>query len=182
MILGIFLLGLSFYINSDLSFLSEHNFIMTSLYIRGFAMGIIFTPLSTLSLLTIPREKMAQASAITNTIRQIAGSLGVALFTTMLTSRINFHAQIFNNAILSGSEEFKTVVTNLGYHIQMHGGSSMTTALKQGQSILFSNISKQAYIAGIDDDFLIAAFITILGLIPTIMLRSKKKAEQLQNS
>lgn len=41
-ILGVILLSISFAINSRLSWLSEHNFIMSSLYIRGFAMGIIF--------------------------------------------------------------------------------------------------------------------------------------------
>ncbi len=177
-IFGIVLLAFSFYINSNLSFLSEHDFIMTSLYIRGFAMGIIFTPLSTMSLLTIPREKMAQASAITNTIRQIAGSIGVAFFTTMLTSRVNFHTQVFGNAIQSGTPEFKNVITHLGYHIQSTAGGSMSTALKQGQSLLFSNINKQAFIQGINDDFLIASVITIIALIPTIILRSKKKEEQ----
>ncbi|NVN93998.1 MAG: DHA2 family efflux MFS transporter permease subunit [Bacteroidetes bacterium] len=176
-ILGLFLLTFSFYLNSELSFLSEHNFIMTSLYIRGFAMGIIFTPLSTLSLLTVPRERMAQASAITNTVRQIAGSIGVAIFTTLLVSRVNYHTQIFGNAIQSGSQEFRNVMTNMAYFIQTHGGSTMSTALKQGQGLLISNVSKQAFIQGIDDDFLIAAIITILGLFPALILRSKKITE-----
>ena len=73
--LGIGLLIFSFYLNSDLSFLTEHSYVMTSLYIRGFGMGLIFTPLSSLSLATIPRDKMAQASGISNTVRQIGGSL-----------------------------------------------------------------------------------------------------------
>ncbi|MCX6258481.1 MAG: DHA2 family efflux MFS transporter permease subunit [Bacteroidia bacterium] len=181
MIIGIFLLAFSFYINSDLSFLSEHSYIMTSLYIRGFGMGMIFTPLSTLSLYTMPREKMAQAAAITNTIRQIAGSIGVAIFTTLLTSRVIYHAQMFGNAIQAGTQEFKNVMTHLAYFMQAQGGSSMATAMKQGQSILFSNINKQAYIQGIDDDFLLAAIITVLAFIPTVILRYKKKQE-LQSS
>jgi MFS transporter, DHA2 family, multidrug resistance protein len=182
MMLGITLLGLSFFINSKLSFLSEHSFIMTSLYIRGFAMGITFTPLSTLSLMTIPRDKMATASAISNTIRQIAGSIGVAFFTTLLTSRVIFHNQIFGNAVQTGSQEFKNVMTNMAYHLQAVGGSTMATALKQGQSLLVSHISKQAYIQGIDDDFLVAGVITLIGLIPTIILKTRKKTEQIQKA
>jgi len=181
MILGMCLLAFSFYINSQLSFLTEHNYIMASLYIRGFAMGTLFTPLSVMSLLTIKREQMAQASAITNTIRQIAGSIGVALFTTLLTSRINFHMQTFGNAIQSGTQEFRNEISNLSYYIQAHGGSTMSTAIKQGQSLMISNVSKQAYIQGIDDDFLIAALITALGLIPTIILRSRRNTTQTKN-
>ncbi len=173
--IGVILLVLSFYINSKLSFLSEHSFIMTSLYIRGFAMGIIFTPLSTLSLLTIPREKMAQASGISNTVRQIGGSLGVAILTTLLTSRTNFHAQAYGEAIQSHSQTFQNVTQNMAYYIQQHAGGSFATALKQGQSLLLSNVSTQAFIQGVDDDFLIAAFITVLGLIPIIILKTKKR-------
>ena len=70
MIVGVIVLGISFLLNAQLSHLTEHSFVMTSLYLRGFAMGIIFTPMSNLSLLTVPREKMAQASGISNTVRQ----------------------------------------------------------------------------------------------------------------
>jgi DHA2 family multidrug resistance protein len=182
LITGIGLMFFSFYMNSDLSFLTEHNYIMTSLYIRGFGMGLAFTPLSTVSLLTIPKEKMAQASSITNTVRQIGGSIGVAIFSTVLTSRINFHTQIFGNAIQSGSQEYKNVIMRLAHDMQVHGGGAISTAVKQGQSILLSNLSKQAYIQAIDDDFLLAAGITLLGIIPILFLRTKKKNNQQTNT
>ena len=140
-------------------------------------MGITFTPLSTLSLMTIPREKMATASAITNTIRQISGSIGVAFFTTLLTSRVNFHAQIFANAVQSGSQEFRNVMAGMAYHMQAAGGSTLSTAVKQSQSLLASHLAKQAYIQGVDDDFLVAGIITLIGLIPTIILKTRKKSE-----
>lgn len=173
---GIGLLVSSFLLNSNLSFLTEHSYIMTSLYIRGFGMGLVFTPLTTLGLLTIPREKMAQASGISNTVRQIGGSLGVALLSTLLTARINFHAQMYGGAIQSGSQAFQNVTHNMAYFIQQHGGGSFTTALKQSQSLLMSNISTQAFIQGVNDDFLIAAMISAIGFIPILFLKSKKNA------
>ncbi len=174
-IIGVVIMAFSFFLNSQLSYLTEHSFIMTSLYLRGFGMGVLFTPLSTLSLLTMPKEKMAQASGITNTIRQLAGSLGVAIFTTLLTTRVNFHMQVFSNAIQAGSEEFKNVATNLAYFAQQHVGGSMATAAQQGKYMIISHLTKQAYIEGINDDFLIAAIITILGAVPVIIMRTKNK-------
>ncbi len=181
MILGVIVLGISFYLNSNLSYLTEHSFIMTTLYLRGFAMGIIFTPMSNLSLLTVPREKMAQASGISNTVRQLGGSMGVAIFATMLTTRINFHSQMFGEAIQSGSQEFRNVATNLSHFAQQHTGSNLATAAQQSKYMILSHISKQAYIAGIDDDFLMAAVLTFLGLIPVIIMRTKHK-KQLVNT
>jgi outer membrane protein TolC len=177
MCFGILLLVFSFYLNSNLSILTEHHYIMTALYLRGFSMGLIFTQMSTLSMLTIPRDKMAQASSISNTVRQIGGSLGVAILTTVLATRVNFHTQIFGNAIQSSSQQFSSVMGNLVTNMQSVGGSPHAAALKQAQSILLSNVSKQAYIQGIDDDFLIAAVITLLAIVPTIFLQTKQKKQ-----
>ncbi len=173
MIVGVGVLGLSFILNSKLSYLTEHNFVMLSLYLRGFAMGIIFTPLSNLMLLTMPREHMAQASGITNTVRQVGGSLGVAMFTTLLTTRVNYHVQTFGTAIQSGSQEFKNVVTNLTHFAQQSAGSNLATAAQQGKYLIVQHVSKQAYIAGIDDDFWVAAIITLVSIVPVIIMRSK---------
>ena len=54
-------------------------------------MGMMFTSLSTISLYDIKREKMAQASSMLNTIRQLGGSMGVAIMATILSSRVIFH-------------------------------------------------------------------------------------------
>jgi DHA2 family multidrug resistance protein len=172
--IGVVLFAFSFYLNSNLSWLTELHFIMLSLYLRGFAMGLMFTALTTVSLSEIPREKMAQASAITNSIRQLGGSLGVALLATLLTTRVNFHSQVFGNAVKSGSEIYQQSSTKIKYYLQNNAGSSPTNAARQSQVLLLSNLSKQSYIQGIDDDFLLAGIITLIGGIPIIFLHTKK--------
>jgi DHA2 family multidrug resistance protein len=180
--LGVILLSFSFYLNSKLSFLTELSSIMTSLYIRGLGMGLLFTALSTISLIEIPREKMAQASAITNSIRQLGGSLGVAILATLLTTRANFHGQIFGGSIRPGSEIYKNTTTNLKYHIQQQAGSSPAVAARQSQALMISNLSRQSYIEGINDDFLIASIITLIGGIPIIFLHTKKSKIQIPHA
>jgi MFS transporter, DHA2 family, multidrug resistance protein len=171
---GVILFAYSFYLNSKLSWLTELDFIMLSLYIRGLAMGLMFTALTAVSLSEIPREKMAQASAITNSIRQLGGSLGVALLATLLTTRVNFHSQVFGGAIRSGSEVYQETTAKIKHHLQYEAGSSPSSTTRQSQAILLSNLSKQAYIQGIDDDFLLAGLITLIGGIPIIFLHTKK--------
>jgi len=173
---GIGLMVFSFYLNSELSFLTEHSFVMTSLYLRGLGMGLLFTPLSSLSLATISRDKMAQASGITNTVRQVGGSLGVALLSTVLTSRVNYHAQIFGGALQSNSQVFQNTTRGIANYIQHNAGSSAAVAAKQSQSVLMSHVSSQAFIQGINDDFLIAAIITLLCCFPIFFMKQKKKA------
>ena len=173
--MGICLLSSSFYVNTSFSFMSEHPSVMLSLYLRGLGMGMIFTPLNSLALLNIPREQMAQASSIMNTMRQIGGSLGIAIFTTLLTARTNFHSQVYGQAINSQSEAFRDVTQNLAYHFQQTGGSSMTTAMQQSRMVIASHVNTQAFIDGINDDFWVACSITILGLIPILLMYSRRK-------
>jgi DHA2 family multidrug resistance protein len=175
---GVILFAFSFYLNSKLSWLTEQNYIMLSLYLRGLAMGLMFTALTTVSLLEIPREKMAQASAITNSIRQLGGSLGVALLATLLSSRVSYYGQLYGGAIKPGSEVYQQTINRLKYHVQYEAGSSPSTAVRQSQGLLLSNINKQAYIQGINDDFLLAGIITLIGGIPIIFLHTKKSKIQ----
>jgi DHA2 family multidrug resistance protein len=174
-LVGIALLTFSFLLNTRFSFLTEKPFIMLSLYIRGFAMGLMFTPLTTVSLLEIPREKMAQASGLSNTVRQLGGSLGVAILATLLTSRVTFHTQMYGQAIQTDSPVYRTTVIHLQQSIAHRAGSSPAVAAKQGQYVLMSNLGKQAFIQGVDDDFMFAAIATLIGAIPIFFLRVKKK-------
>jgi DHA2 family multidrug resistance protein len=176
---GVILLAFSFYLNSKLSFLTELHSIMISLYMRGVAMGLMFTALSTISLLEIPREKMAQASAITNSIRQLGGSLGVALLATLLTTRASYHAQVFGGSITSGAEIYQKSISNMKDHLEHQSGSSPAIAVKQSQALMYSNIGRQAFIEGINDDFLLAGIITLIGGIPIIFLHTKKSKNQI---
>ena len=173
-ILGVILMAFSFYLNSKLSFLSEMKTIMVSLYIRGVGMGFMFTALSTIALIEIPREKMAQASGISNSIRQLGGSLGVALLATLLTTRVNYHAQQYGQTVNVHSESFQQTTKNIRYYVQHEAGASPVDADRYPQTAIMSNINKQAYIEGINDDFLLAGILTLLGGIPIMFMHTKK--------
>jgi MFS transporter, DHA2 family, multidrug resistance protein len=47
--------------------------------------------------------------------------------------------------------------------------------------MLMSNLSKQAYIQGINDDFLLAGIVTLLGGIPIIFLHTTKTKTKTEN-
>jgi MFS transporter, DHA2 family, multidrug resistance protein len=174
-IIGALLLAMSFYMNSYMSYLTEHSFIMTSLYIRGVAMGMMFSPLNTLAFRDVPREKMAQASGITNIVRQIGGSFGVALLSTILTTRIIFHAQMFGTLMDPNSPAYKMALRNIGHFVSGATGNVTTMAAQQSQYLLFSHLSRQAFVQGIDDDFLVAAILSAVSIIPIFFLRAHKK-------
>lgn len=173
-IIGILLMSFSFYLNSKLSYLSEIRSIMASLYLRGFGMGLTFTALNTVALLEIPREKMAQASGISNSIRQLGGSLGVALLATMLTVRTIYHNQQFGTALNARSQAYNVTTDRLRFHLRHNAGIPPVKVESAASSFILSNLNKQAYIEGINDDFLLSGIFTLIGGIPIFFIRTKK--------
>jgi len=100
----------------------------------------------------------------------------------LLTTRVSYHSQVFGGAIKPGSEVYQQTVSKIKSHLQADVGSSPANATRQGQYLLLSNVNKQAYIQGIDDDFLLAGLMTLIGGIPIIFLHTKKsKKTQTQN-
>jgi DHA2 family multidrug resistance protein len=53
--------------------------------VQGFALGFLFVPLTTISLGDVPVPEMAGATGVFTLLRQLGGSLGIAILTTMLT-------------------------------------------------------------------------------------------------
>ncbi len=177
-LVGAILLAISFYMNYFLSYLTEHSYIMASLYIRGLAMGLMFSPLTAVAVLEIPREKMSQASGLINVLRQVGGSFGVAILTTILTTRVTFHAQHFGEGFDPNSPAFHAAMRNIGYYLGNATGSTGQMLQGQSQYFLLSNLNRQAFVQAICDDFLLAAIITLISAVPVIFLRIKKKKQK----
>jgi DHA2 family multidrug resistance protein len=53
--------------------------------VQGFALGFLFVPLTTISLSDVPVPELANATGLFTLLRQLGGSLGIAILTTMLT-------------------------------------------------------------------------------------------------
>ncbi len=175
-IIGILILGFSLYMNSSLQLSTERGEILLSLYLRGFGFGLLFTPLSTIALSAVPKKKMAQASGLFNVIRQLGGSFGVAILATLLTQRTLYHESMLDRAA-----DHQTVS---GHHsllsLQQHGLSPNTTSSANpplgGHAQNHPQVSKEAFVRAINDDFLLASIVTVAGVIPIILLRIRKNS------
>ena len=59
--------------------------------ITGFALSFVFVPLANLSTSTLSREEMGNATGLFNMLRNIGGSIGIAMATTALIRRAALH-------------------------------------------------------------------------------------------
>ncbi len=181
-LIGITLTFISMFMYRNLSLTSEYDQIIIPLIIRGFGIGFMFIPLSAIAINDISKEKMAQATGLFNTIRQVGGSFGVAILGSLLTRRVIFHTEMYSQAVNQHSTTFKHVVYGLTHFVQNAVGGAGSHTVMQAQALIAQNLAGQALVQGIDDDFLVGAVITLLILIPLFFLRyhKREKSEQIE--
>src|SRR5205085_1947682 len=59
--------------------------IVNVLIIQGVAFSCLFIPLTTMALSTIPRHRLPDATGLNSLLRQVGGSIGLAIMATMMT-------------------------------------------------------------------------------------------------
>jgi DHA2 family multidrug resistance protein len=175
-IIGITLLGISLYLNGWLSVYSEHIQLIVPLYLRGVAMGLLFTPLTTLAQSEIPRHKIAQSSGLFNVIRQLGGSFGVAIMGALLTRRMLYHTAMYGQMLDPRSANAQAIASRLTSFSYSVLGGSQNMSVMQAKALILSHAMKQAFVRAISDDFLVAAAITIVGVFPILFLKTHKAA------
>ena len=170
-LIGLGLLALTMHQFSFLSLLSEKPQILLPLYLRGIAMGLLMSPLTTVAISEISNRKMAQASGLINVIRQIGGSFGVALFGTILTRRTIFHAAMYGEQIQPYSEAYQHTIRGLQHFALQATGGTMGDAASKAGALLVMHTEQQAFVSGADDVFRLAFFILLVALLPVLFLR-----------
>ncbi len=175
LVFGIIVLGITMYLFSFLSLQFMHNQVMLPMYLRGLGIGFVFTPLSTIALYEIPRAQLAQASGLMNTIRQVGGSFGIAALGTILTQRVKFHTQIYGEQLNQTSPIFHKTLEHLNFFAANSIGANHMQAAAISKSLLMKNLVSQAFVQGVNNDFLIGAVLTFALLIPMLFLKTSKK-------
>ncbi len=88
---GFLLLAYSSYMLSELNLqISIVNIALPNI-LMGLAMGLIFVPLATTTMAGLPNEKMGNATGIFNLMRNIGGSFGISIVTTLLARNAQKH-------------------------------------------------------------------------------------------
>ncbi len=124
--------------------------------IQGIAMSCMFIPLMALSMARISKEKMGNATSIFNLTRNIGGSFGIAVMTTFLTRRNQFHYARLGESLTAGSIETQQVLAGLKSWFRTHGEDPYTAGQK-ALGALNGMLQKQASMLSFVEAFWIMA-------------------------
>jgi MFS transporter, DHA2 family, multidrug resistance protein len=136
-------------------------------FIQGFAMGFIFVPLQALALATIRTERLANATAAYNVVRNIGGSTGVALATTLLVRRSQQHQAILTSHIHAWNPAVADRLQDWTEHFVTQGADTFTAG-RRALAMIYRETVVQSQVLSYADEFwlLLLSSVGILVLIP----------------
>jgi EmrB/QacA subfamily drug resistance transporter len=91
-VIGLSILTIASYLLSKITMGTSYNTVMMIMMVRGIGMGLGMMPAQTAGMNAIARELSGRATALNSTVKQISGSFGIAILTTILGHREAFYA------------------------------------------------------------------------------------------
>ncbi len=92
--LGLCLFAASCFLNIDMDRNYSGPQLLVPNLVRAAGQALVLTPLSVLAIVGIERENAGSASALFNMMRNLGGSIGIAMLQTLLTKREQFHSSV----------------------------------------------------------------------------------------
>jgi MFS transporter, DHA2 family, multidrug resistance protein len=143
-------------------------------FLQGLGLSAIFVPLTTISMDRIAREKMGNATSLFNLMRNLGGSVGIALTATMLSRQTQAYVNVLgaNVDAYSPSTQRAFEAARAGF---MARGADVTTATAQAYASLFGQVQQQASMVSFVLLFRLLGVIFLL-LLPLILLMKRPRA------
>ena len=129
----------------------------------GFGMSFLFVPLGNLGTGALRNEEMGNATGIFNLLRNIGGSVGIAIAQTELIRRAGFHqARLVAHAAPSDTW-FQIAAERLGDYLGMHLGSA--AGAPAAFAMLYRHLQQQALLLAFIDIFRWTALVTAVAAL-----------------
>ena len=148
-------------------------FMYWPLIIRGLGLGLLFVPITTLSLSTLKGKSIGEGAAFTGMMRQLGGSFGIAIITTFIARFSQEHRVNLIGNIDATKVQVQDRISQL-QHGFMAKGFSSNEALDKAHKIIDLSITKQSTVLAYMDIFLFLGILFLI-CIPIILLIKNNK-------
>lgn len=144
------------------------------LIVRGMGMGMLFIPITTLSLSTLKGQQIGQGAAFTGMMRQLGGSFGIAAITTFMARQNMVHRNDLVGKLDVNNPAVQQRV-NAVQHSFMNKGMTPDVALKSSYLSLDYGVMKQATVLSYMDVFLYLGILFLICVPFVLMVKGNKK-------
>jgi DHA2 family multidrug resistance protein len=144
------------------------------LIVRGFAMGLIFIPLTTISLSELKGQEIPQGTALSNMVRQLGGSIGIALITTFISRQTVMHYDRLAENITLTDPQTQQRIQMITNGLRSKGYDSLS-AVHNAYAMISGSVSQQATFLTYKDLFIYLGLFFLVMIPFLVMFRNKKK-------
>ncbi len=141
---------------------------------RGIGLGLLFIPITALSLSTLKGQEIGQGAAFTGMMRQLGGSFGVAAITTFLSHQNPVHRSDLVSHLDTNSLAVQQRVNAL-QHAYMSKGMTFDVALNAAYKALDYTVTKQAAVLSYMDVFLYLGFMFLICIPFVLLVRGNRR-------
>ncbi|NHM31290.1 DHA2 family efflux MFS transporter permease subunit [Neobacillus terrae] len=149
-IIGLGITLVTTYALTKLEMGTPYSYVLWVYTARMFGMSILMMPIFTAGLNDLGLSLNKYGTAMINTLRMVAGAIGMAFFVSIMTSQAKAHA--------------KTIMSE--------------HKISLADKVHFASVVKQATVMGIDDAFMFATYLTIIAFVLAFFIHTSGQMEQ----
>ena len=131
-----------------------------------------FISITTAAYVGMPREQSNQVAGLINFVRNIGGSILIAVTNAQVTSRATWHQQHLQNAMTSANNAFQQHIQAMTGFFAGHFGGPNGTGLAMAS--IYNQLNMQAQMQGYQDVYMELSWMSV-GLVGLAFLLSKNK-------
>ncbi len=148
---GFLTFGLTTLYFGNVTFDISPSTLLLPILITGFGLSFVFVPINIAAYGTLPNNQIGNGSGIFNLMRNVGGSIGISVASTLLTRRADVHQnEILNSVPLTG-QQFQNSLGNSQHAFTNIFGAANT--LHPAQAQLYQQLGRQATIWSFVDVF-----------------------------
>jgi len=149
---------------------------MLARIVQSAGLAFLFIPMNVTAFQNVPMDKTSYATGMMNLVRNIGGSTGIAMVSTILSRRGQLHQANLVGNLHPNSLAYQGFL-NRGTQLMVSHGSSPTDAAHQAQGLAYGTLLRQANMMAFADTFWIMGVLCIV-LLPLLFLMRKTHAHK----
>ncbi|MEJ1971943.1 MAG: DHA2 family efflux MFS transporter permease subunit [Lacunisphaera sp.] len=170
---GLFMFAVSCLFNTELSADFAHDQMRWSLLIRALGQPFILVPVSAVATGSLPASRTAAASGLFNMMRNLGGSIGIALLSALLTVREHLHSNRLGEAVSAYNPLAQERLAALAQKFTA-AGSDAYTAGQQAVATLDAIVRREANLQAFNDCFHVLAVVLFAAILVALLCRPAK--------
>ncbi|MBV9829748.1 MAG: DHA2 family efflux MFS transporter permease subunit [Alphaproteobacteria bacterium] len=163
-ITGLILTAFSLWQMTGFSLGMDERPVLLSGVLQGFGLGCTFVPLNTLALSALPRNIMTQGTAIRSLMRNLGGSVGIAVLEALLSE----NTQVVHSRLVEQLRPDNPLA-------QPYLAGRYSLSAPSGIAALNAEVTRQASMVAYIDDYKLMMLVVLFSIPLLLLLRTNRK-------